>query len=67
MQVKACRQYPPTLCSADWSDPFPLGTPVAIELPGLDAVETVAPQGCRPGAGLLDLDARADGPAVPRA
>jgi hypothetical protein len=51
VQVKACRTYPPTLCSADWSDPFFLGTPVQIALGGLDAVETLAPHGPDPGQG----------------
>ncbi len=51
VQVKACRQYPPTLCSAEWSDPFSLGTPILLEFTGLDAVETQAPQGADPGLG----------------
>ena len=33
--IKACKQYPEgTLCSADWSAPFPLGTPVNNSVPG---------------------------------
>jgi hypothetical protein len=51
VQVKACRNYPPLLCSAEWSDPFLLGTPVAIELAGLDFVETLEPHGNDAGAG----------------
>jgi hypothetical protein len=51
VQVKACRQYPPTLCSAEWSDPIALGMPVSIQLLGLDAVETLEPQGPDAGAG----------------
>jgi hypothetical protein len=39
------------LCSAEWSDPFLLGTPVAIELAGLDFVETLEPHGNDAGAG----------------
>jgi hypothetical protein len=51
VQVKACREYPPTLCSAEWSDPILLGTPVQIAVGGLDAVETVEPAGPDPGQG----------------
>ena len=51
VQVKACRQYPPTLCSAEWSEAFALGVPVRIEMSGLESVETVEPQGGDPGAG----------------
>lgn len=44
LQVKACKQYPEVrLCSPDWSTPTTIGTPVKIDLTGLQAVETVPP------------------------
>jgi large repetitive protein len=43
VRVKACRTYPEgTLCSANWSDPFPIGIPVENAVPaGLSFVRTV--------------------------
>ena len=42
VQVKACKQYSEgTLCSANWSQEFPLGTPVNNSVPGgLTATQT---------------------------
>ncbi|HEY4225225.1 MAG TPA: Ig-like domain-containing protein [Pseudolysinimonas sp.] len=34
VQVKACKTYETTLCSADWSQTFLLGTPVNNSVPG---------------------------------
>lgn len=53
VQVKACKQHPEVrLCSLEWSAPFPLGRPVSIQLGGLQAVQTVAPDpGVTPGEG----------------
>jgi hypothetical protein len=64
VQVKACREYPPTLCSADWSDPFSLGTPVQIALGGLDAVETVAPVDPDPGQGYWTWTSAPSGASI---
>lgn len=54
VQVKACKQHPEVrLCSLEWSTPFALGRPVSIQLSGLQAIETLAPDpGVTPGEGL---------------
>src|SRR5690606_29517745 len=54
VQVKACEQHPEVrLCGLGWSTPFALGRPVSIQLSGLQAIETRAPDpGVTPGEGL---------------
>jgi hypothetical protein len=60
--VKACFDFPPVLCSGEWSAPFHLGTPVRLDLPGLTAIETLAPTPPDPGLGYWTWSAAPTAP-----